>query len=208
MAATNKYWKSRWLRGPLGGIKYDRQIRWWAGYDCRVECEHEKKGNHGQAGDRFALVVRLRGPSDAALDLLCRASARDGQICSPDRARERGLVTTVCASLHCTFPITEGEVLAGEPWQCDILRGGYCYGTEGSGCWGDRLWTPAQTEAAGDAILHIPSHADVLFALPIWDQMAKELVDALVRHKAESDALPRRCEHCKGKGLIAKKGKR
>jgi hypothetical protein len=203
----SKHFRTRWRRRSYLGTAYQGQIRWWAGYDCRVKCEHAKKGNHGQRGDEFCLVVRLI-QEEAALDLFCHTYARDGQVCSPSLAADQGLVTLQTVALHLPFPTSEEQVIAGIQSGCDILPGGSCYSTYGSSSWGEQLWTAAETIAAGDAVLNVPLHAKRFEALPIWDRLAQEVINALPKYKAESAALPRRCEHCKGKGLIAKKGKR
>jgi hypothetical protein len=204
--ARPKHFQSTWRRRAcVGGLPYESQIRYWPGYDCRVKCEHEKKGDHGQHGDTFCLVVRLVD-EEVALDLLCMTYARDGKVCSPGLAGDQGLVTLPQVTLHLSFPTTEEHVLSGCGQECDILIGGRCYSTGGSFGWGDKLWTAADTVEAGDAILSIPAHHLVFDGLSIWDRLARELVDALPRYKAESEALPVRCEHCEGKGLIAKKG--
>lgn len=183
-----------WVRGENG---IERRVRWFAGYDCRVECVHEVKGQHGQKGDELWLEVRS---GDAALTLQLFTTVRDGQVM---HLSSRGrLVNPAYVTLHFGFTFEESQVrTAAKPRECDVL--GSCWSDEESPCRADTLW-PAEADAEIESELTLPNVEEIALqcAEVVWKRLETELTNEReARWKAHA-ALPRQCDKCGGTGVV------
>ncbi len=90
------------------------------GYDCRVECKHEKKGNHGIGSDEWVYVVS-DGPRAVSLSMLSHdyPPTVDREAMGPAVRRilfdHRALIGTL--HTHEAHP-------GGQP--CEYVAGGHC----------------------------------------------------------------------------------
>jgi hypothetical protein len=194
-----------WVRGENG---IERRVRWFAGYDCRVECVHEVKGQHttsyssssrDQHGDEIWLEVRS---SDAALTLQLFTNVRDRQMMM--RSSRGRLVNPAYVTLHFGFPFEESQVrTAATPQECDVL--GSCFSDEESPCRADTLW-PAEADAEIESALTSPNVEEIFLkcAEPVWKRLETALMNEREVRWKKHVALPRQCDKCHGTGVVVR----
>ena len=92
----------------------ERKVQILPGYDCRVECKHERKGNHGIGAEAWFFVVT---DGDRAVSL----KVTSGQY-PPSVAHSSDPPEGWCLATHVADP--EGTA-------CDYVAGGRCRGDFG-----------------------------------------------------------------------------
>jgi hypothetical protein len=185
---------TEWMKSESG---IERRVRWFAGFDCRTECEHEVKGKHGQHGDEIWLEVRL---PDAALTLRLFTYVRNGQVLSwIPRGR---LLSPAYVVGHFGFNFDESHVLTSvKPSECDVLNRP-CWPDEEGSVQPETLWPPDADSEIESALL-LPNVQVVLVRVPaVWKHLESELTKQREAKWQKHLALPERCDKCNGTGLV------
>lgn len=155
----------------------ERSVTWLPGYDCRVKCQHEVKGAHGQHGDELRL--QLRAP-DAGVSLTLYTHVRDGKL---TYVSSRGdILSTAGLYHHYAFRPADSEE-GRETDECDLLATGRCYGDGGRYCIED-IWTPADHAAMNTVeTLTRPDVSDYVLSLAtgVWERLAEDLTECRLR---------------------------
>lgn len=186
----------------------ERTIFVRSGFDCRggctPECPHKRKlkgfgGNtYGWNGDHYRLAVRfdqgvvVLGFYTAFLKDLVLQYGQEALV-APD-------FLTVCTA----FPRTTEQLIAGYGDACIFQRGSTCYNSTGWELHTDELCGP---HAAKIAKLIDPRQSRVEEQLRtefdgLWRDLGRLLLKRYAEAVADQKALPRRCEHCAGKGVV------
>lgn len=200
-------WTTTGFTGAASGWAECR-VRWKSGFDCRQQCVHENKGDHGQTGDELRLDMRI---DDFALCLELMLSVRDGRVLDDlISIREwntpaRGgycYVRPFQVAVHSAFP-TQRDQLLTEPAECDLLYRGRCWICESSILQAETLWTPLDSEMIIDVL---PSRDIEHVVLDTCGSAWLRMFDALIqKHKearARWTALPQVCARCHGTGTV------
>ena len=176
-----------------------RRVRWRPGYDCRVQCVHEQKGNHGQHCDEASLDLR---DGDIGLSGDLFLMARDGVRLHWDFYRHPP-INPVLLVVHVGYPFTAEDV-RGKPLECDLLLGGKCYCTEPMGLGFDELWKAVELGNLENLVADPHIEQYLLDCEPIWAALAKYLDTRRLEFELARATLPVRCPHCDGTGLLSR----
>jgi hypothetical protein len=176
-----------------------RAVFWTPGYDCRIKCEHEPKGDHGQHGDELLLAVRQ---GEIAVGLTVFTFVRDRAV---TYHQSDGRITTGAnLSVHVPWPFNEDQIrerAEGEP-HCELIKPP-CFSTCLSCCRAEQIWTLAEEEAIraalfGDAV----ERSVLLLDTGIWNRLKSEAVEMEKWALDERAGLRCLCPTCNGEGLI------
>ena len=167
------------------------------GYDCRVECKHERKGDHGICADGWFYVV---SDGECAISLHVRSADYPATVETSrflDFTREP---YGTDLSLHVPWPIaydlesSTERIRLGETTgrMCDVVEGGRC-------------WTPKSTSLGADEFWKLHG-SPAQFDQPesFWTALcekAKEWIAEVQALRAQL-AHVRQCSHCRGRGVI------
>jgi hypothetical protein len=178
----------------------EKRVRWRPGFDCRVECVHEVKGEHGQHGDELLLDVRC---PDVGASLVLLLNTRDGKLL--DDLNLRAPVLPASLHTHLSF-VADVSHLHMSSASCDVLPGGTCWPGV------DRYLDAEDYWNSKDTSLIFPHIAGLLIEDTVMaksDAVWRRLFKYLERERATAyearAALPTLCEHCGGTGLIRTK---
>jgi hypothetical protein len=180
----------------------ERRVFWTPGYDCRIACQHETKGEHGQHGDELQLVVRV---PDFAISLEMMTKARGGAY-TRGAFDETGPVYPYGVTDHSPCPTNEEDVRDGRLGvECGLISSGRCYPYMPISSVAATLWTRADTIRLGDHLVDSNVEEAVLeLQTGVWWRLAQALHDARARLLAINAALPAQCLACHGTGLVPK----
>lgn len=187
--------RTDWVTAANGA---EHRVLWKPGYDCRGECQHEVKGDHGQHGDELYLWTRfaeLGAGASLTLFLAARAGVRIGDYYSEHYPYG---VMPAWLHTHFAFPTTEEQV-RGKASACDLLDG-QCFSGATTAIAAERVWS----DVFSDEML-VSSQIELLALAHCTATWAR--LDAFLRQAYEDadeahQALPVRCEHCHGRGVI------
>ena len=164
------------------------------GYDCRVECKHEHKGNHGICPDKWFYVV---GSADCALALTVRSCDYPATV---DDAAERvarhypqGPEGTDL-TLHVPWPAgddAEDDIRLGRGGEvCSLIETGRC-------------WRPHSTSIGAEEFFR--NHGQPTFeqSEAFWEAMRAEATRLAAKVVEVYGGLRRlvQCPHCRGRGV-------
>jgi len=174
------------------------------GYDCRAQCEHEKKGDHGVRCDELIFVVRSAGATEiaAALSLGCGTNALKGKPGYPSK----DVIRTYDLTLHKAFPTSEGDIREQRPSPCALLPDGMCYFLDStSALQADAVWSDEFAKALAGAPFDREYLAERAFAVEgLWERLGAEFRERYNKALNQAAQAPERCPTCEGKGLVPK----
>jgi hypothetical protein len=164
------------------------------GYDCRRECKHTPKGDHGWHGDEWIYVV---GDEEGALVLTIFANEFEGDPALTAELRRGASERSqrACGSdltLHTRFPIDVEHVReAAQGTKCEYVVG-RCF----------TAWTSARQ--ADD---FFTEHGADTFdqSIAFWDAFSERFLELMADARARRvDTTHAQCPTCAGAGVVAK----
>lgn len=207
MDQQKRWVETDWVRGTDVGGEHERMVAVRHGYDCRQECEHPIKGDHGWHGDELFLVARRpqqRGIDGSVLEEAAelrlytvalrgrvgsvRLDIFSGRLARPAYVHLHASMISACAV------DSAGQVRDAE--ECRFLRHGRCYLSHTGSSSSEALWTPSASAVVTTPLLEdlerlmqtLLSLSDVWELLLAWRD--KRVVDR--RQEMVTD----RCLHC------------
>lgn len=175
------------------------------GYDCRAECQHERRGDHGICSDiwTYAVVDRdARAALEFQLSTPFHPATVDVSSLS-DFSRKFGGRNV---AMHFGYPTSKEQVL-GRPTSTNCAYVGTCYDAGTWGLMADELaahFDQAQgLEGVGDPLTRQPA---------LWAALEDKLAALVTQRRADrlsdGDLRWRVCEHCGGAGVVDTSGER
>jgi len=161
-------------------VKLARQSHLIAGYDCRVECQHTPKGEHGQSSSEWLYII---GSGDAALTLIVMSGEYPDGTRRPPDARD--------LTLHVAWRTEQSDVRSSSLGEgCDYVDGGRCF--------------RAASTIVGARDFFV-AHGQSTFEQPESFWTALEDKFAVMYGTAErADDRFKQCPTCVGEGVIEK----
>lgn len=162
-----------------------------SGYDCRVECKHDRKGDHGIHGGRYLWSVR---DGDVAVVLAVFAADYPETVEQRSRfRREKGLLGSVF--VHATFPTERSDLLKPPHPNCDFLGG--------QACW--EIWDSTLATDDFKPVVAFHSEGGPLFDQPetFWQALEAWLTErAPGFRESRIDTKWKLCPCCKGEQTV------
>jgi len=162
------------------------------GYDCRRECKHENKGEHGWHCDEWIYVV---GDANGALvlEVTSQQFADDERLSIEWRRRTR-LPEGSNLRLHLAFPVeVESIRTADDGTACDFIGAECCFP---GGYW---------ALLAGELWERLSASPTLAQPETFWQGLETKYREIMADRLAErKDTTHAQCPTCKGAGVIAK----
>jgi hypothetical protein len=160
------------------------------GYDCRTECKHTPKGDHGVSDDDWLYVV-----SNGVLALAL--SVTSGVYPPTVKRRDNDKPRAWDFEIHAPWPITCDDnvreiVRLGRPGtECDLVEGGRCYVSRTSMSAGEEWFKEHGTASFEQSGF-------------FWDEFRRKAVELFrpILDQHEEDKHIVRCPCCNGAGVV------
>lgn len=174
------------------------------GFDCRIECNHEIKGQHGICSDMWTYAIVNRD-ARAALELTIMTPFYPQTVdvgSLPDFLR-RFVGSNIL--MHFGYPINKLQVLKHEPPVTDCVYIGTCYK---GGSWS--MMADELVKANFDQAQGLKRNPRTLGEQPaLWTALESKLVELTEEMQAarlqDGDLRWQVCEHCTGQGVIERR---
>lgn len=173
---------------------FERKVVIDPGYDCRMQCEHEKKADHGCCGDYWGFLLRRDG---CTLTLTVRADTVRGKRIPPPpwpipHKYEVRPTEGTDLTLWTPWPVNEDQVLTGPDEDETWVAASTCIGAE-------QLWKQAVDVDNFDDLY---MNEETLLSLDkVWEELAARFNIWL--HDARQQRTSKiRCPRCDGKGIV------
>lgn len=178
-----------------------------SGFDCRTECKHERKGEHGISSDTWTYAV-IDSDARAALELRVMTPfyPTTVNVKSLPVFLQKFRGANVC--MHFGYPINKAQVMDGVRTRiCEYI--GVCYDAGSWGLMGDELVDAhfnqeqgLQQGPIGPVVLpHILKEQPALWAA-LEERLAELVKQRQAERASDGDLRWRVCEHCVGQGVV------
>jgi hypothetical protein len=170
------------------------------GYDCRVECKHDSKGQHGICPDTWICVV-VDNDARAALEIRIHAPFYPETVIPEDLS---GFLRTFWGrnlALHFGYPTSPQQVLDGpESTKCSYI--GTCYSSDSWGLRVDELMAHFDQRIGLTNREHTALRDQPAFYTALEEKLAALVAERQAERLSDGDLKWRKCDHCDGRGVV------